>query len=323
MPGIKNKVAVVALGGNSITKKGQRGTVYEQFANTRATVKVVCELLRRGYRLVLTHGNGPQVGDSLIQAEAAREQVPMQPLGVIGAATQGSIGYMIQQILQNHLMQMGFDMPVATVLTQVVVDKYDPAMLEPTKPIGARFYSREEAEKLMAEEDWILKEDAGRGWRRVVPSPYPLEIVELDTIQALLEKGTIVIACGGGGIPVFIEHDGSYEGVDAVIDKDLASGLLAKSIDADILLMLTAVDKVALNFTSGTPQWIDSMTVHEAKQYMREGHFPAGSMGTKIQAAMDYLLGVRRKQTRKAIITDHMHLLDAIEGNAGTTISFQ
>jgi len=323
MSGIKSKVAVVALGGNSITKKGQRGTVYEQFANTRATVKVVCELLRRGYRIVLTHGNGPQVGDLLIQSEAAREQVPMQPLGVVGAATQGSIGYMIQQILQNHLMQMGLDMPVATVLTQVVVDKYDPAMLEPTKPIGTHFYTREEAEKLMAEEDWILKEDAGRGWRRVVPSPYPLEIVELDTIQDLLEKGTIVIACGGGGIPVFIEHNGSYEGVDAVIDKDLASGLLAKSIDADILLMLTAVDKVALNFTSGNPQWIERMTVHEAKQYMREGHFPAGSMGTKIQAAIDYLLGVRRKQMRKAIITDHMHLLEAIEGNAGTTISFQ
>ncbi len=323
MPTNKQKVAVVALGGNAVTKKGQRGTVYEQFANTRATIKVIYELILRGYKVVLTHGNGPQVGDRLVQAEQARDKIPMEPLGVMVAGTQGSLGYMIQQILQNKLLQHGFDIPVATVLTQVVVDRYDPMLLDPCKPIGHKFYSKEEAERLMAEEDWILKEDSGRGWRRVAPSPYPLEIVELDTIQRLLDSGAIVIAAGGGGIPVVIEQNGSYEGVDAVIDKDLASGLLAKSIDADLLIMLTAVEQVGLDFTSGTPRWIDKMTIHEAKQYMREGHFPAGSMGPKIQAAIDYLLGVRRKQTRKAIITDYMHLLDALEGNAGTQITFQ
>ena len=319
----RRKVAVVALGGNSLTRKGQRGTIQEQFANTRASVQTLWQLIELGYQLVVTHGNGPQVGDMLLQMESAMDQVPPQPLGVIGAATQGSIGYMIQQTLQNHLMMEGRNIPVVTVLTQVVVDRYDPRLIDPIKPIGTRFYTKEEADERIKALNWTVKEDAGRGWRRVVPSPYPLEIVELDVIESLLSSGAIVITAGGGGIPVLIERDGRYEGVDAVIDKDLASGLLARSLDADLLIMLTAVDRVALNFNSDKPEWIDELTVHQAKEYLRQGHFPAGSMGPKIEAAVDYLLSVRRKQTRKAIITNHENLRLAIAGKGGTTITFQ
>ncbi|RJO74364.1 MAG: carbamate kinase [Myxococcales bacterium] len=319
----RRKVVVVALGGNSLTKKGQRGTIYEQFANTRASVRTLWHLIELGYQLVITHGNGPQVGDFLIQMESAIAQVPPQPLGVIGAATQGTIGYMIQQTLQNHLILEGRDTPVVTILTQVVVDRHDPLLVDPIKPIGATFYTEEEAKKRMTELGWSMKEDAGRGWRRVVPSPVPLEIVELDVLESLLNAGAIVITAGGGGIPVIIEKDGRYEGVDAVIDKDLASGLLARSLDADVLIMLTAVDRVALDYASGHPTWLDRMTAHEAKEYLAQGQFPQGSMGPKIEASVEYLLGVRHKQTRKAIITDHEHLRQAMTGKAGTTITFQ
>ncbi len=323
MIGTRRKVAVVALGGNSLIKKGQRGDIHEQFANTRESVQTLWTLIEMGYQLVITHGNGPQVGDMLIQMESAMEQVPPQPLGVIGAATQGSIGYMIQQTLQNHLMLEGRDTPVVTLLTQVVVDRFDPHLQNPSKPIGAMFYNEEDARKRMDELGWSMVEDAGRGWRRVVPSPYPLEIVELDVIESLLGAGAIVITAGGGGIPVVIERDGRYDGVDAVIDKDMASGLLARSLDSDLLVMLTAVDRVALDFKSSTPTWLDHLTVHQAKQYLKEGQFPEGSMGPKIEAACEYLLGVRRKQTRRAIITDHNNLRQALLGRAGTTITFQ
>lgn len=319
----RKKLAVVALGGNSITKKGQSGTIHEQFANTRQSVQTLWHLIEAGYQIVVTHGNGPQVGDMLLQMELAMDHVPPQPLGVIGASTQGSIGYMIQQTIQNHLILEGMNKPVVTVLTQVVVDRYDPRLVDPIKPIGAKFYTPEEAQARIRDLGWHMKEDAGRGWRRVVPSPYPLEIVELEVIESLVNAGVIVVASGGGGIPVVIEKDGRYEGVDVVIDKDLASGLLARSLDADLLVMLTAVDRVALDFTSGNPRWLDHMTLHEAKEYLAQGHFPAGSMGAKIEASIDYLLGVRRKQTRKAIITDHEHLRQALSGKAGTTITFQ
>lgn len=318
----KNKIAVVALGGNSLIKKGERGTINEQFTNTRASVQTLWYLIENGYRVVITHGNGPQVGDMLIQMESAMDQVPAQPLGVIGAATQGSIGYMIQQTIQNHLMLEGRDTPVVSILTQVVVDKFDPNLQDPHKPIGAIFYTEEEAKKRMDELGWSMVEDAGRGWRRVVPSPYPLEIVELDVIENLLMAGTVVVAGGGGGIPVIIQRDGSYEGVDAVIDKDLVSGLLARALNADLLIMLTAVDRVALNFKSDEPEWLEELTVHQAKEYMQQGHFPSGSMGPKIEAAINYLLGSRKKQLKKAIITDHENLRKALDGKAGTTITF-
>lgn len=317
------KVAVVALGGNSLTRRGQRGTTQEQFENARNTMRTIWQLIEMGYQLVITHGNGPQVGDMLIQMESAIGQVPPQPLGVIGAATQGSIGYMLQQTLQNHLLLEGRAMPVVTILTQVVVDRYDPMLQKPSKPIGARFYTEEEAKQRMSELGWSMAEDAGRGWRRVVPSPYPLEIVEIETIESLLASGAIVIAGGGGGIPVLIEKDGTYAGTDAVIDKDLLSGLLARSLDADLLIMLTAVDKVALNYGQPEQRWLEHMTVHEAKSYLAEGHFHAGSMRPKVEAAIDYLLSVRRKQTRRALITDHEHLRLAMQGKAGTTITFQ
>ncbi len=323
MPHARRKVAVVALGGNSLTKKGEQGTITQQFANTRASIRTLWHLIEEGYQLVITHGNGPQIGDLLIQMESAMDQVPAQPLGVMGAATQGSVGYMIQQTLQNHMLMENRDMPVVTILTQVVVDRHDPMLIKPAKPIGAIFYSEEDAKQRMDELGWSMVEDAGRGWRRVVPSPYPLEVVELDVIESLISSGAIVIAGGGGGIPVIIERDGSYEGVDAVIDKDLVSGLMALSLDSDVLIMLTAVDRVALDFKSGDPKWLDHMTVHEAKEYLKQGQFPEGSMGPKIQAAIDYLEGVRRKQTKKVIITDHENLRQAMQGKAGTTITFQ
>lgn len=318
----QRKVAVVALGGNSLTQKGQRGTIHEQFANARASVQTIWHLIEMGYQLVITHGNGPQVGDMLIQMESAMDQVPAQPLGVIGAATQGSIGYMIQQTIQNQLILEGRDIPVVTVLTQVVVDRYDPNLSKPHKPIGAIFYTEEEAKKRMHDLGWHMVEDAGRGWRRVVPSPEPLEIVELDVIESLLEAGSIVIAAGGGGIPVKIERDGRYEGVDAVIDKDLASGLLARALNAELLIMLTAVDRVVLNFGTEKAEPLDRLTVHQAREYLKEGHFPPGSMGPKIMAAIEYLIRARRKHMRKVIITDHQNLRQAIHGKAGTTITY-
>lgn len=319
----KRKIAVVALGGNSLNKKGEDGTTQQQFANTRASVNTIWQLVEMGYQVVVTHGNGPQVGDRLIQMESAMDQVAPQPLGVVVAGTLGSIGYMIQQTLQNKIMLEGRDIPVVTVLTQVVVDRYDPKLQDPHKPIGAIFYTEEEAKKRMDDLGWTMEEDSGRGWRRVVPSPEPLEIVELDVIESLLQSNTIVIAAGGGGIPVLIERDGRYEGVDAVIDKDLSSSLLARSLDADLLVLLTAVDRVALNYGKENEQWLERMTAHEATEYLKEGQFPAGSMGPKIEAAIQYLMRVRRKQSKIAVITDHEHLRQALAGKAGTTITFQ
>jgi len=319
----RKKVAVVALGGNSLNKKGEQGTIQQQFANTRASVNTIWHLIEMGYQVVITHGNGPQVGDRLIQMESAMDQVPEQPLGVVGAGTQGSIGYMIQQSLQNKIMLEGREIPVVTVLTQVVVDRYDPKLQDPHKPIGAIFYTEEEAKKRMEELDWSMEEDSGRGWRRVVPSPEPLEIVELDIIESLLQSNAIVIAAGGGGIPVLIERDGRYEGVDAVVDKDLASSLLARSLDADLLVLLTAVDRVSVNFGKEDEKRLDRLTVHQAREYLKAGHFPEGSMGPKIESAIQYLMRVRRKQSKMAIITDHEHLRQTLLGKAGTTMTFQ
>ncbi|MFH2203321.1 MAG: carbamate kinase [Elusimicrobiota bacterium] len=309
------KVVVMALGGNAIIQPGQKGTITEQFANTRTALAGVTSLIRMGYRVVITHGNGPQVGNRLLQSEAASKKVPDMPLGVLVADSQGGMGYMIQQSLQNLLWRRRMKRPVVTMLTQVLVDRKDPRLKKATKPIGP-FFSPQEARPLMRKKGWIMKEDAGRGWRRLVPSPMPIKIVEHRTIKRLIKAGIIVIAAGGGGIPVVLEPNGDFEGVDVVVDKDLASTILAINAKAETLIITTGVDKVALNYN--TPQQIelDRLTVKEAKRCLRQGHFPAGSMGPKIEASIMFL----ENGGSNVIITSPEKVLDAIRGKAGTHI---
>jgi len=307
--------AVVALGGNAITRESEDGNIYQQFANTRRSLKGVVDLIRDGYHVVLTHGNGPQIGNYLIRVEAARDQVPPIPLGVAVADTEGGMGYMIEQSLQNMLHRSGMPRKVATLLTQVIVDRNDSSILNPDKFIGS-FYSESEARQLVRKREWTVKEDPGRGWRRVVPSPKPIEIVEKEFIRELISEGVIMIACGGGGIPVYIEDDGTYEGVDAVIDKDLASAVLARDVAAEELYILTSVEKVALHYKQSTQQELDHLTVREAKVYLAQGEFPAGSMGPKIQAAINFL----EWGGRKVIITSIEKFTEARKGLTGTRI---
>lgn len=309
------RLAVVAIGGNSITKAGQRGTIPEQFANARETGRHVARMIARGFDVVVTHGNGPQVGNILLRAEMACSVLPMLPLHTCGADSQGGMGYMIQQVLGNELRKLGMDRTVATVVTQTVVDADDPAFANPTKPIGP-FYTSEEAERKVAEHGWEVVEDARRGWRRVVPSPMPTRIVEADAIKALLDAGCIVIGVGGGGIPV-VEEGGELKGVEAVIDKDHASRLIANHIGAEIFVMSTDVERVALNY--GTPDEVrlSHMTVEEALDYHAEGHFPPGSMGPKVLASVEFI----RNGGREAIITDPESIEKALDGKTGTRIT--
>jgi carbamate kinase len=278
---------VVALGGNALVKADQRGTVTEQFANTRAAILSLMDLVRAGFRIVLTHGNGPQVGNIMIRVEAALDQAYSLPLGVAVAESQGEMGYMIAQTLQNRLILEKIHRPVVSVLTQVVCDRDDPSIRNPTKPIGP-FYTRAEAERLMAH-DLIMVEDAGRGWRHVVPSPYPRQIVEREVIRLLLDQGILIIAAGGGGMPVYVAEDGTFEGIDGVVDKDLASSLLAREVGADDLLILTGVERVAVDFGKPSQRWVGQLSLSEARDLLAEGQFPLGSMGPKIQAAIEFL----------------------------------
>jgi carbamate kinase len=272
-------------------------------------------MIEEGWDVVITHGNGPQVGFILLRSELARHVLHPVPLDSCGADTQGAIGYMLQQCLYNAFLKKGMKKQAVTVVTQVVVDRNDPAFQNPTKPIGP-FMSKEEALKRKEEEGWDVMEDAGRGWRRVVPSPYPLEIVELDAIKSLVDQGFVVIAVGGGGIPVIRLDDGSLKGVEAVIDKDLASSLLAVGIKADLFLISTAVEKVALNYKKPNQVWLDRMTLEEAKRYYDEGHFPPGSMGPKIKAIISYL----EQGGKEAIITSPENITRALRGETGTRI---
>ena len=312
-----NKTAVLALGGNAIIKAGEKGTITQQFANTRESLSGIVELIKRGYHLSITHGNGPQVGNLLRQQEAGeKEGIPQLPLGVLNAATEGTMGYMIEQSLQNKLHKNGIKKRVITIISQVVVDKNDPSMLNPTKFVGSTYYTAQQAEELHQKLGWILKEDSGKGFRRVVPSPYPIQIIPAATIKELVDRGEIVIAVGGGGIPIYIEEDGTYEGVDAVIDKDFASSLLALEIKADLFVILTGVEKVAINYGKENQQDLDRMTVAEAKRYYAEKQFPAGSMGPKIQAAIDFL----ERGGSEVLITSIEKIVDAFEGKTGTRI---
>jgi len=261
----EQKTIVVALGGNAISQQFEEGNIHQQFANTRKSLLGVVELVARGYRVLITHGNGPQVGNALIRVEESRRFVPMLPLGVIVADTEGGMGYMIEQCLQNKMHDRGIHKEVATIITQVLVDPDDPSIKNPTKFVGP-FYKEEQVKELIKKRKWVMKEDPGRGWRRVVPSPIPLEIVEKNIIKLLLEKDVIVIAAGGGGIPVYIDpKNGWLEGIDAVIDKDLASAVLARDVGAHELMILTAIEKVALNFGKPDQRFLDTMTVAEAR----------------------------------------------------------
>jgi carbamate kinase len=310
------KTAVVALGGNAITRNGVPDTIANQFRHTRESLGGVVELAAQAWKLALTHGNGPQVGNAILRVELTRGRAPELPLGICVADTEGGMGYMIEQSLQNALAHAGVRRNVATIVTQVLVDEHDPAVENPTKYIG-QFYTESDARQLAAANGWTVKEDPGRGWRRVVPSPTPLSIVEAETIKALVAQGTIAIGCGGGGIPVFRMRDGRLEGMDAVIDKDLASAVLAHEIHADLLLILTGVDHVALNYTSEHPTRLEFLSAAEAERYLREGQFPKGSMGPKIQAALNFL----RSGGKEVIITSIPRALDAVHGHAGTRIA--
>ena len=310
-----NKKAVIAIGGNSLTPTDTSNYIGSQFANTRTSMESIIPLLKSDYTIVITHGNGPQVGIALKRVEETAETLPNIPLGVLVADTEGSIGYMIEQSLQNKLIDNKIDIPVSTVVTQVVVDENDPAMVDPTKYVGS-FYTEEEAKKLAEENSWIVKKDADRGWRRVVGSPEPLDIVNKKTVTQLMDSGNIVIAAGGGGVPVYINEKGHFEGLDAVIDKDKASAKLANLIEADELFILTAVEKVCLNFGTPEQKELSKMTVAEAEAYLKEGHFPGGSMGPKMAAAIDFIKG----GGKRVIITSIDKLMDAIEGKNGTSI---
>ncbi len=311
------KLAVVAIGGNSLIKDKDHQTVPDQYRAAGETCHHIAEMIAQGWDVAIGHGNGPQVGFILRRSEIAAKVAGMHevPLDFCGADSQGAIGYTLQQNLYNEFKRRGMKKSVATVVTQVLVDRKDPAFQNPTKPIGS-FMTEEEARERAEKEGWTVVEDAGRGWRRVVPSPIPQEIIELDAVRQLLEAGIITVTVGGGGIPVIRNDDGTLEGVAAVIDKDYASSLLARSIGADLFLISTAVEKVYLNLGKPDQKAIDVMTVAEAKQYMKEGHFAKGSMLPKIEAIIWFL----EAGGKEAIITNPENIARALRGETGTRV---
>lgn len=311
------KRVVVALGGNALEEKGLPPTAESQLKVLKKTAKYLAKLYSAGYELAIVHGNGPQVGRILLASEASSDLTPSMPFDVCGAMSQGYIGYHIQQTLSDELKKQGINAPVVTIVTQIVVDNNDPAFSDPTKPIGP-FYSKEEAEKLVEERGYTIKEDSGRGWRRVVASPAPHKIMEIETIKNLCYNDTITISCGGGGIPVVEDENGFTKGVAAVIDKDLAAEKLAEELDADILLILTQVPAVAINFNTLNQRNLSNVTVREMETYANDGQFGAGSMLPKVNAAVAF---VKSAKGRKSIITSLNLGLDALEGKCGTSIT--
>lgn len=308
---------VIALGGNALQSKNSKPTSEGQLEVVRHTCERLAEISAQGYEMSIVHGNGPQVGRILLAFEAARDVTPAMPFDVCGAMSQGYIGYHIQQALKYALSVRNKHCPVVTVATQLVVDKDDKAFENPTKPIGP-FYTEEEAKQLMQEKGYAMKEDAGRGWRRVVASPTPRKIVEIDAIKNLW-KSTIVVSCGGGGIPVVENPDGTLEGVAAVIDKDFAAELLAEQVEADVMMILTEVEKVAVNWGRPDQRSLDRMSLKEAARHVEEGQFAPGSMLPKVEACMKF---VRQNPQKKAIITSLDKALEALEGKTGTVITF-
>ncbi len=308
--------ALVAIGGNSLIRDQNRQTVADQYEAAADTARRLAQVIERGWHLVVTHGNGPQVGFILLRSELSRHAIHEVPLVSCVADTQGAIGYHLQQTLRNALLERGIQREVVTVVTQCVVDAQDPSFENPSKPIGL-FYSREDAERARRERGWVMMEDAQRGFRRVVPSPRPIEIVEIQAIRTLLEHGVMVIAAGGGGIPVVRDPEtGALRGVDAVIDKDLASALLANTLGIETFVISTAVQGAYVNFGSRNQRLLRRVTGSEMARYAAEGHFARGSMAPKVEAVLEFL----RRGGRVAVITDPEHLVDALEGRAGTQV---
>ena len=309
------KIALIAIGGNALLQEKQRGLQEEQLENARQTAEMFANVIQGGFSLCIVHGNGPQVGNILVQQEAASNRLPPYSLDICDAMTQGSMGYMIERTLVNRLASRGVATQVSTILTQVVVDRDDPGFQQPTKPVGP-FYNRYRAEDLQRQKRWVMKEDAGRGWRKVVPSPRPLEILQLDTIKLLLEAGQCVIAGGGGGIPVVRDDSGLLVGVEAVIDKDRLSALLARELAADTYIILTSVPKVALDFGRPSQRWVDRLGAAEAARHLADGQFPAGSMGPKVESALAFI----RSGGREVLITSPEALETEHYESVGTRI---
>ncbi len=309
------KSVVLALGGNAIISESASGTIDEQYSIARQTMKQVTGLVRSGAKLLLTHGNGPIVGNIMIRNEAAKEFIPPMPLFICGADSQGGIGLMMQQALANELTRAGISRPVAAVVTQVVVDPDDPAFDDPSKPIGP-FYTEEQGARIARERNWFVREDSNRGYRRAVASPAPKEVVELDVIRTLLDEGVIVIAAGGGGVPVFRGAGGVLRGVDAVVDKDLTSLVLARSLGFDTLVFVTGTDHAYLDFGTDTPKPLGAISLSELRKHHADGHFPAGSMGPKVDAAIEFITA----GGKHVIIASPDNLLAAFDASSGTHV---
>ena len=308
------KSMLIAVGGNSLIRAGETGTVAEQWANARRTAAAIVQLMLDGYHLVVTHGNGPQVGAQLLRSERASDQVPSQTLDVCGAASQGEIGYLLVQSLRDELMARGVGMQVVGMVTQTIVGADDPAMQHPTKPIGP-FYSQAQAEERQRVLGWHIVEDAGRGYRRVVPSPEPIGIVELDVIRSLMNQGVLVVACGGGGIPV-VQCGSGLQGIEAVIDKDRASALLAAELGVDVFAISTDIDFVYVDYNRTTQRALHCVTASQLEAHYRAGHFPKGNMGPKVESALRFL----NAGGKQVVITSFEHLADAVAGRTGTRI---
>jgi carbamate kinase len=311
----KQKTAVIAIGGNSLILDKQHEDVESQWAAVEETVRHIADMVERGWNLIITHGNGPQVGFILRRNELAEHEVHTTPLDMIGADTQGAIGYMISQALGNEFQRRGIEKPIAAVVTQVLVDRDDPGFHDPTKGIGG--FTTEEKARAFEKDGWRVIEDAGRGWRRVIASPIPKRIVELDAIRHLVEDGFIVIAVGGGGIPVIEDANGRLTGTRAVIDKDRATSVLAKELKVDLFLISTAVPQVAINYNKPDQKWLGQMTAEQARAYQEEGHFAPGSMGPKVEAVLSFL---EAHPEGRALITDPPNIARALDGQTGTWI---
>jgi carbamate kinase len=311
----KRRLALIAFGGNALLRENQRGIQDEQMKNAEKAAELMVHIVRKGYELIIVHGNGPQVGNLLIQQEEAVTKVPPYTLDLCDAMTEGSMGFMLERAITNELRRHSIDKDVITLITQVLVDMNDPAFDKPTKPIGP-FYTKFRAQQLVREKKWAMVEDAGRGYRKVVPSPKPIDVVPKWIIRDLVEAGRIVVAAGGGGIPVIINGRGLYEGVEAVIDKDYASSLIAREVKVDLFIILTGIERVYLNFGKPDRKEMPVMTVAEAQAYLDEGQFPPGSMGPKIRAAVEYI----QAGGKEVLITSAGHLKAALIRRSGTRI---
>lgn len=312
---MKRKIALIAFGGNAILPSNQRGLQSEQMKNAKKAARLMVHVVKKGYDLIIVHGNGPQVGNILIQMEEAVTKVPPFSLEVCDAMTEGSMGFMLESAIINELRKNSLDKEVATLITQVVVDREDPAFENPTKPIGP-FYTKYRAQQLARQKKWTVVEDAGRGYRQVVPSPKPIDVVPKRVIRDLVHSGKIVIASGGGGIPIIINGRGLFEGVEAVIDKDYAASLIAKEVKADLFIILTNVERVYLNFSKPDEEPLSVLTVEQAQEYLSQGQFPEGSMGPKIRAAIEYIQG----GGKETLITSASQLKAALINRSGTKI---